>query len=277
MREYWRLSGAGNDFLALVEPAEDPSPESVRAWCRRGISLGADGLFVLRRHDFGVRMEYFNADGGAAALCVNGTRCAARLAFELGWAQDRVVVRTGAGELSGRRIDEDEIEIEAPRPDRPPEPTSLRVDEEEHEVWRVRVGVPHVVIFRQEDPADLPVARLGPALRSHPDLGSEGANVDFVRVRTRHEVDLRSYERGVEGETLACGTGVLASVAAGVAAERFGLPVAARTRGGFELSVRGEADGMSIRHWSLAGDARIVARGEILGGAEPGVLEPGWG
>jgi diaminopimelate epimerase len=81
---YWRLSGAGNDFLALIEPPDEPSPAEIAAWCRRGSSLGADGVFVIWREPAGhVRMDHYNADGGVAELCVNGTRCAARLAFDL--------------------------------------------------------------------------------------------------------------------------------------------------------------------------------------------------
>ncbi len=85
MRHFFRLSGGGNDFLALVEPIDDPQPDQIRAWCRRGLSLGADGLFVLDRSPDGARMRYFNADGSAASLCLNGTRCAVRLARHLGW------------------------------------------------------------------------------------------------------------------------------------------------------------------------------------------------
>ena len=77
MTEFFRLSGSGNDFLALVEPRREPTAGEIRAWCRRGLSLGADGLFVLRRSGGGARMDHFNADGGRADLCINGTRCAA--------------------------------------------------------------------------------------------------------------------------------------------------------------------------------------------------------
>jgi diaminopimelate epimerase len=93
MTELFRTSGAGNDFLALVEPAAPPAPEVIRAWCARGVSLGADGVFTIRRApgNYGepttaIDMTYWNADGGEAALCVNATRCAAQLAFHLGWA-----------------------------------------------------------------------------------------------------------------------------------------------------------------------------------------------
>ena len=86
MTEFYKVSGSGNDFIALIAPPAAPTPDEIRAWCRRGVSLGADGLFTLRRDGADAVMDYWNADGTAAGLCLNGTRCAARLAFELGWA-----------------------------------------------------------------------------------------------------------------------------------------------------------------------------------------------
>src|SRR5262245_41593452 len=105
MTELFRTSGAGNDFLALVEPAAAPAPETVRAWSARGVSLGADGVFTIRRAGErdgagaarAIDLVYWNADGGEAALCVNATRCAAQLAFHLGWAERALTVNTGAG------------------------------------------------------------------------------------------------------------------------------------------------------------------------------------
>src|SRR6201999_4407436 len=117
----YKVSGSGNDFLALAEPFQVPPPETIRAWCQRGVSLGADGLFVLRRAGGGATMDYFNADGLPADLCLNGTRCAAQLAFHLGWAEGTVAVRTAAGEVPARRIDESRIAVELPAPAGPPE------------------------------------------------------------------------------------------------------------------------------------------------------------
>ena len=118
-----------------------------------------------------------------------------------------------------------------------------------------------------------PVATLGPALRHHPDLGPAGANVDFVRFAGRHRIEIRSYERGVEGETMACGTGVLAAVAAGLASGTLELPVTALTRGGFELRV---AAGEHADRLELSGDARLVARGELLPAAAALPAPPDW-
>lgn len=296
MTSFYKLSGAGNDFIALVEPLtrmdRPPGADEIRAWCRRGVSLGADGLFLLHRAGPGsARMTYFNADGGEAALCLNGTRCAARLAFELGWAEgdETLIVETGAGPFAARRLDpagETGIALEVPVPDRPPELREVEVEGRRFRGWWSLLGVPHFVLEWPDGLADAPVATLGPALRRHPDLGEGGANVDFVRFMPPtgperparlSRIDVRSFERGVEAETLACGTGVLAAVAAGLAEGRLALPVEALTRGGFVLSVDGEAAGGLPRRWSLAGDARIVARGDLSPEAAALPAPPPWG
>ncbi len=272
-REVYRLSGAGNDFLALPASEAPPRPEEVRAWCTRGLSLGADGVFTLVPTGPGrVRMIHYNADGGEAALCVNGTRCAARLALELGWADgDRVTVETGAGPLAARRLDATTVSLEVPLPERPPEPRAPEVEGRSWPGRAVTVGVPHFVLFWPAAAPggagsldDAPVAALGSRLRRHDAFGSAGTNVDFVAVGDPGSLAIRSFERGVEGETLACGTGVLAAVAAGLAAGTLRLPVAALTRGGLVLTVEGEASGGRLERWSLAGDARILAHGRLL-------------
>ncbi|HVS01805.1 MAG TPA: diaminopimelate epimerase [Thermoanaerobaculia bacterium] len=273
--EYWRVSGAGNDFLALVEPPAAPAAAAIRAWCRRGLSLGADGLFTLRPGE-PVAMTYYNADGEPAELCLNATRCAAQLAFELGWAGDEVRLATGAGEVLARRLEGDEVELELPPPSEPVAPVRLDVDGSAVDAWRVRVGVPHLVVAWHQSLARCPVAELGPRLRAHPELGPEGANVDFVRYRDRGRIELRTWERGVEAETLACGTGVLAAALGGLATLQLDLPVTATTRGGFDLTVRGEAREGVVRRWTLAGDARLLARGTLFAAADRVPPPPAW-
>lgn len=259
------LSGAGNDFLALVEPEAIPAPEVIVAWCRRGLSVGADGLFVLDRQADVVNMRYWNADGGRADLCLNGSRCAAQLAFHLGWGQDdRLTLETAAGALAARRLDDCGVTVALPDLIGEAMRRAVTVDDggRQHafDAWSLSVGVPHLVVPWSTSVADVPIDRLGPKLRSHPDLGPDGANVDFVRFGDDDTFELRTFERGVEGETLACGTGVVASAAVGVARGRLRLPVTARTAGGFRLVVEGEARSGRIREAGLGGDARILGR-----------------
>jgi diaminopimelate epimerase len=272
--EVWRVSGAGNDFLALADPETAPAPGAVREWCRRGASLGADGLFVLRSGD-PVVMEYWNADGSPAGLCLNGARCAAQLAFELGWAGSEMPLATGAGVLQARRLDARSVELEVPILPRDGCDLEVAMEASAVPACAIRVGVPHLVVPWARDLSACPVQILGPALRRDPRLGVEGANVHFVRWPDARTLEIRSFERGVEAETLACGTGVLAAVAVGLARHDLRLPVTARTRGGFDLRVSGTATGGAVREWRLAGDARVLAKERVRPEAR-NLPEPRW-
>ena len=264
---FFRMSGAGNDFLALAEPVEIPPRELRRAWCQRGTSAGADGVLVVERvadkgtTPLSIRLHYFNADGGRADLCVNGTRCAAQLAFHLGWAERELLVETDVGPLRARQIDDRSIELEAPLPN--PRPRAIDVEQTQNirSSFQCTVGVPHLVV-EVDELKTLNISVLAPPLRSHPDLGAEGANVDFVRFRGQ-DLEVRTFERGVEGETLACGSGVLAAAAVGLHLGLLEMPIRVATRGAQPISLSGEYLNGNIVHWAITGDARIVARGEL--------------
>jgi diaminopimelate epimerase len=282
MTRYYKMSGAGNDFLALADPPTAPAEAEIRAWCRRGLSLGADGLFVLRHdeqaEDPVVAMDYWNADGRPADLCLNGTRCAAQLAFALGWAADEVVIATPAGPLRARRLDATRIALEVPAPAAVPRPLDLEqgATAERLSGWTLTVGVPHLVV-PWPDLDRAPVVALGRPARFAPQLGPAGANVDFVRFTPPGRLEIRTYERGVEDETLACGTGVLAGVAVGLRHGGLQLPVTVLTRGGFALEVAAREPGGDpfAGPWILAGDARLLAAGEILPAAAAGPVPTG--
>jgi len=280
---FWKLSGSGNDFLALAEPDAVPTEEEIRAWCRRGVSLGADGLFVLRRlrrRDGAVAMDYWNADGLPADLCLNGTRCAAQLAFHLGWAADRVRIATAAEEVDARRLDGSRVALELPAPK---EPRAKTVEiggpagSGSWSGWFVEVGVPHFVLAWPESLSTAPVALLGRALRRAPDFAPAGTNVDFARFPDHRTVEIRTYERGVEDETLSCGTGVLAAAAVGIALGRSRPPLAVRTASGIDLAVGIEdPEHPWSGRWSLGGDARLVAEGDLLPEAAINPAPPFW-
>src|SRR5579863_2750911 len=225
MTAFYKVSGSGNDFVALAEPAADPGPEQIRAWCRRGVSVGADGVFVLRRAaapgggggggDRGetvapgavveVAMRYWNAGGDAADLCLNGTRCAAERACHLGWAESEVRVRTGAGAFRARRLDPRRIALELDVEVTAPRELAASLDGTSHPGWSVTVGVPHFLLPWAGDLAAAPVVALGRPLRHHPLFQPAGTNVDFVQFSGGGHLDIRTYERGVEDETLSCG------------------------------------------------------------------------
>ncbi|HEV2843537.1 MAG TPA: diaminopimelate epimerase [Thermoanaerobaculia bacterium] len=273
MTRFFKVSGSGNDFLALAEPFQTPPPETIRAWCRRGVSVGGDGLFVLRRAESGVTMEYFNSDGFAADLCLNGTRCAAQLAFHLQWAQGTVGIRTGAGAVSARQLDDSSVAVDLPAPDEGPRELTLEIGGRSYAGYHIVVGVPHYVLAWPDGLGSAPVRELGREIRRHPVFGSPGTNVDFVRFPAQDRMQIRTFERGVEDETLSCGTGVLAGAAAGLAAGLTRLPLRVETQSGFELEVSGDS---ALDRWSLAGDARVIAQGELLAGAQADPAPPSW-
>jgi diaminopimelate epimerase len=267
MTHFFKVSGSGNDFLALAEPFKTPDAETIRAWCRRGVSLGADGLMVLRRAEGGAAMDYFNADGLPADLCLNGTRCAAQLAFHLGWAEGTVRVRTPAGDFPARQVDASRVAVELPVPGQPPRSLTVEAGGSTYTGYQILVGVPHFVLLWPEALARAAVRELGREIRYHPVFGPPGTNVNFVRFPAPDRMEIRTYERGVEDETLSCGTGVLAGAAVGLATGEARLPLRALTQGGFVLQVEGD---LAAGRWSLSGDARLVAEGEMLPGALAG-------
>jgi len=264
----YKVSGAGNDFLALIEPRRDPTAAEVAAWCARGFAFGADGVFALRREGVGIRMDHWNSDGGRVELCLNATRCATRLALELGWADREVRLATGAGPILGRAGQRPSTaELVVPAPAEPPRELTLEVEGQLHPGWFAAVGVPHFLLVEERSLAEAPVEALGPPLRSHPDLGPAGANVDWIRLPAPGLLELRTFERGVEGETLACGTGILAAFRVGRHLGRLAPRVAVRVLGGFELEAGETRDADGRPSLLLAGDARLLGRLELAADA----------
>jgi len=275
---FTKMAGAGNDFLVFGErvPIGSREAETIRSVCRRGTGVGADGvLFVesVRRGDeTRVLLDYYNADGGRARFCANGTRCAARFAKERLGAGERSVVATDWGDVPAS-IRDGTVTL------RLPEPVALgaRVSSFdrgtrllEPEAVAVTVGVPHLVVFTAEgvEVETLDLAPLGPALRRHPDL-PEGANVNFTTPRGPSRLAVRSWERGVEAETLSCGSGVVASAVVAGLLRGEEPPVTVATRSGAVLAVDFRVEGALACDVTLTGDARFVFEGtlceEVLG------------
>jgi diaminopimelate epimerase len=260
------MTGSGNDFVffdAREEPAGDlATPRRIAELCARGTGIGADGVVFLEpsdEADFAIR--YFNADGSLASLCGNASLCSTRLATELG-AADPAGMRflTGAGILSARMRDGlPEIDLAEVREVRREAP-GIPLGDGDQRLGFAIAGVPHLVIACGEV-GDADLAGRGPGLRRHPSL-PEGANVNWVSFGPAGW-SIRTFERGVEGETLACGTGAVASA---VLLAEWGLMdgsgVALRTASGrtLEVSLRRTAGG-----WlpSLRGEGRLVFRGRL--------------
>jgi diaminopimelate epimerase len=264
------MTGSGNDFLVVdsrhTSPA-DWSPEDIRAVCARGTGVGADGLvFVGPGSQPGaIRMIYFNADGSHASMCGNAALCSTRLAARLGLADADMRLETDAGTFETRSgSDGDRAELHLAPVSAPVTVPGLAAAPGERQLVSCTVGVPHLVVL-VDDVERVDVTTRGKALRSHPSLGPAGANANFISQGDGPaNWHMRTYERGVEGETLACGTG---AVAAACALVEWGLaepPVTLHTRSGRELVVRArKAPGGAYDDVWLRGEARLVLRGVI--------------
>ena len=267
----YKMTGSGNDFVMLdarISAPADWTPEDMQAVCARGTGIGADGVvFVGPGSKPGsARMIYFNADGSHAAMCGNAALCSTRLAARLGLARGtRMMLETDAGTYDSRCDGEGErAELHLAPVTAPTPVDGLSTTSGEHRVVLGTVGVPHLVVL--VDDVDLvDIIRRGKALRSDPALGAAGANVNFISAGPQpSEWRMRTYERGIEDETLACGTG---AVAAACALADWGLakpPLWFWTRSGRRLEVRmRKASADQYDDVWLGGEARLVVRGVI--------------
>lgn len=246
-----KMEGLGNDFVVLDGPVLIDA-DQVRSWCDRRRGIGADGvLAVTPLDDRRVRMEYWNADGSMAEMCGNGLRCVARYAFDRALVNVPVfVVETAVGPL------EVEVGGDSVRAELGAVRCTGSVGVADHEFMTVDVGNPHAVTV-VDDVATVGVGEVGPVVERSPEF-TQGTNVEFVRVVDSSTIDLRVWERGV-GETLACGTGAAAAVAAASEADLVRSPVTVHLPGG-DLLVELQ-DG---RVW-ITGPARLVFEGRARG------------
>ncbi|MCU1244262.1 MAG: diaminopimelate epimerase [Acidobacteria bacterium] len=271
-----KMAGGGNDFVVIDNRAGrigDPT-ELTRRICTRRLSVGADGLILVEpsaRATFGMR--YYNSDGSRADFCANGTRCAARFAFMNVIASKRMTIETDAGVVGAEVSDGGAVTLSLPSPhsfraDRP-----VTLGDQVIHGSSLMVGVPHYVIFLRRDLWSQNIEGVGRAIRTHPDLRPDGANVNFVVIKDWHSVEVRTYERGVEAETLSCGSGVVASVAASALFGKVKSPVSVLTRSGITLEVSFELRDGVLSEVRLKGDARLIYRAsvtpETLDGFDP--------
>jgi diaminopimelate epimerase len=268
---FTKMSGGGNDFLVLAEEAVASGTDLsswARALCRRGLSVGADGILVLgpsRTAD--VRLIHYNADGGRSNLCGNGTRCAARWVRRRHGNQEAVTLETDAGTVEARFPSGGSVSIRFPFSCRRPESCRLELrDASPVEGFFLEVGIPHF-LMHVDSLESIPVHDLGAAVRHHESFGPQGTNASFVSPRSDGSLDLRTFERGVEAETLACGTACVAAAILAVDQGWSRAPVVCHTRSGIDLEAQLEAGGDGYRDLRLLGDARFIYEGRLLGDA----------
>ena len=261
--EFLKMHGAANDFVVIDHRGPglpEPPGALVARLCDRRRGIGADGVLLLERDsELDFAMRYFNADGGRAEFCGNGARCLARLALDLGLGQNgEVRFRTDAGPQRARRAPDGRgIELHFGRVERGVR-RAIEAAGRRFDGLLVKPGVPHYVVS-VERVEWVPLAEWGSALRHAEALAPGGANVDFVARLEPGRVAMRTYERGVEAETLACGSGAIAS-ALWAAEQGDSSPVRILTAGGDELIVSWRAvDG--AHDVTLTGPAEIAYRG----------------
>ena len=264
-RAFYKLCGSGNDFVfldATRTPADDLlDPATIRRLCARGTGIGADGVVALTPSSAAtIRMVYYNSDGSRASLCGNAALCTTRLAVELGVADaGGFTIESDAGVLDARIRDGlPEIDLQ-PVVELTAEWGGAPLAPGERWIGFARAGVPHLVIA-VDDVEAADVAGRGRLLR-HAAALADGANVNFVAESAGGGWRMRTYERGVEGETLACGTGAVACAAVLASRGAAGLETTLRTSSGLPLRVRSAATAGGRP--SLAGEGRIVFRGEL--------------
>lgn len=265
MLRFTKMNGAGNDFVMIDNRAGDVSLTNaqIARICDRHRGVGADGILLIENAQNGAdfRMRYYNADGGEAEMCGNGARCFARFVHKVAHAAGKISFETPAGVI-GAQLEGELVRLNMSDPAGLKLNVPLEIDGEDVTVHYINSGVPHVVV---------PVARIdmvhvrgrGASIRRHKNFSPKGANVNFLERRDKRKIAIRTYERGVEDETLACGTGVVASALIFATTENIDGPIGVLVRGGSELEVDFDKIDNRFHNVTLTGPAEFVFEGEI--------------
>lgn len=262
---FFKMQGCGNDFVIIDNRAQRVPASSMEEWarrvCRKSFGVGADGLIFLDDAPQGSGFDYiwhfYNADGSRAEMCGNGSRCAARLANMLGMAGPEHVLGTDAGGIAAKVLPDGQVRVRLTKPHGLRTAIALNVDGLSLTAHFVNTGVPHTVVFF-DDVSTVDVKALGRAIRFHPEFAPAGTNANFVSVTGLGSLNLRTYERGVEDETYACGTGACASAAVAHALGLTGPDVEVTTSGGEVLGVSLASGDIFLR-----GGAEVTFAGDL--------------
>lgn len=261
-----KMTGTGNDFIIIDHRKPVIHPEAMSEFaqlvCRRKFSVGADGLILIensKEADF--RWQFFNGDGSVAEMCGNGARCAARFAYMHGIAPARMRFETIAGIIEAS-VSDINVSVKMTSPKAFQMHHEVEVEGKKITFHSVDTGVPHAVIFVDEiDQVD--VCAIGSTIRHHQVFMPAGTNVNFIG-RHQDGFKVRTYERGVEDETLACGTGATACALMAALLEEAGSPVDIITSGGDRLTILFDLhDGPAADNVFLKGPAHVVYKGEL--------------
>jgi len=264
---FTKMSGSGNDFIIIDNRVpvirNEEKRDLVRKICQRRTSIGADGVIFVENSDTAdFKWDFYNDDGSSAEMCGNGGRCVARYAFENKIAPQDLSFETLAGiitaEVRGVNV---KIKLTPPHDYRAD--VEVNMDGDTLTVDSINTGVPHAILY-SDNIEGIDIVRLGRGIRHHETFAPRGTNVDFVQKKDDHTLRIRTYERGVEGETLACGTGVVASVLTSVRRNHVQAPVSVETKGGDILKVHFEMKNGSFGDVYLEGPARKSFEGTLI-------------
>ena len=264
---FTKMSGSGNDFVIIDnrEPVLDPETKRdfVKKVCQLKNSVGADGVIFIENSDKAAyKWDFYNSDGSSAEMCGNGGRCVARYAFEKGIAPQTHSFETVAGIIEAE-VNGPVVKVKLTHPENLQNDLEVAFDGQQYQVDSLNTGVPHAIVF-SEDVDSEDINAIGSGIRYHSVFAPAGTNVDLVEKKNGNALKVRTYERGVEGETLACGTGVVASAI--IASHKFKIesPVDVETRGGEILKVHIEPTNGSLPVVYLEGLTRITFEGQLV-------------
>ena len=262
---FFKMSGSGNDFI-IVDNREkvvkdDDLPGFIHRICRRKMSVGADGFILIEPSDKAdFKWRFFNSDGSKAEMCGNGARCVARFAYVNGIAGENLSFETEAGVVSGQ-VNNDRAKVKMPDSVELRLDYSIKLKNGPVTVCSVNTGVPHVVVMN-ETVEDINVFDLGREIRFHEAFAPAGTNVNFICQLKQGHLVIRTYERGVENETLACGTGSIAAALITSCKAKWQSPNLV-TRSGESLTIYFKKDGSIFKDIFLEGDARIIYSAQL--------------
>ncbi len=267
--DFLKMTGAGNDFIMFDnrdEKIKDPVKLAQQV-CDRHFGVGADGIILIeksKKADF--KMVYFNSDGSFGGMCGNGGRCAVRFANLLGIIEEKTKFEANGKLYYAEIIDSEKVRLYLPPPETKNFNLKLKLGNRFYKAHFIDTGAPHLVLFTDENRIKniekININHLGKRLRYHPHF-KNGTNVNFVSIMGEDIIRMRTYERGVEGETLACGTGSVASAIASIEIKNLKLPIKVKTTSGEILLINYVIDKNKLKFISLEGSAKIICEGKF--------------
>ena len=263
--KFTKMHGAGNDFV-LIDDRDGKTPWEdymlMATLAARRIGIGCEGVILVQQSDKAdVRVRFLNPDGTEVEMCGNGARCAAAFAHAIGASGKALIMETTCG-LVDAQVNENNVCVWMPEPLNKSYAIDIEIDGAPVRGHFINVGVPHFVVPVPNVSA-LDVDALGRKIRLHPEFAPDGVNVDFVTFRMPNRMTMRAYERGVEAESGASGTGAVACSVVGVETNGLTLPAKVKTALGYELTIDGDWRHSKCTGLTLTGPVKFVFTGEI--------------